>query len=215
MPIAAPLYSTDFTDCVLSIGDPEKPVKYEVHRHILCVQSPVFKAGLTNEKFKESTSREFSLPESSAAAMDYILSWMYKSPVELPNNMRTPEDYDLLNEILRDVDYLQVEDIKQELVSRISQYICISTGAAEARAATLRLLDAVYCHGGKLKEHSINGYLDNIRAAGRFQDFAEYVFHLEDPNTEFLQSLCSALFKYVDRQTTQAMNRNKIRQFGR
>ncbi|KAK6524097.1 hypothetical protein TWF694_005760 [Orbilia ellipsospora] len=195
MPIIAPLYSIDFSDCVVVAGDPENPVRYETHRNILCIQSPVFKAGLANENFKEGITREFSLPEFNAATMNLVLAWMYKQPVELQSRIRTESDFDLIAEALRALDYLQLKDIKEELIDQIGRQLSVKLPLVGRENTTIRFLDKLYHYGGHIQDSYVDQYLHRVESAGRGKEVSDAISELEDPDIDFLRQMCASLLK--------------------
>ncbi|KAF3908859.1 hypothetical protein AA313_de0201337 [Arthrobotrys entomopaga] len=199
MLIVAPLYTTEFSDCIVSVGDPENHVKYEAHRHILCIQSPVFKVGLTNENFKESVTREFSLPDFRPATIERILAWMYGLPIELPNNMRNNEDFDFLTDIWPAIDYRQLNGIMGVLLKRIEKYVSVKPVLKETAAAMIRLMNTIYKYGDRIDDDHLQAYLGRVRAAGQCQEIVDYIYDVDSLNPSFLKAMSISLLQHLDK----------------
>jgi hypothetical protein len=85
----------------LIVGKEELEKRFAVHKHFACYYSPVLKAPF-NSVFIEGQTQEYRLEDSSSAAVNFLVQWLYRQDFTIPEiGRQSIEDMDKARELAR------------------------------------------------------------------------------------------------------------------
>ncbi|KAF3941880.1 hypothetical protein ABW19_dt0201356 [Dactylella cylindrospora] len=186
----APLYTTDFADCVLLVGPTE--TRYHAHRHILSVQSPFFKAAFGGT-FKEAETKELKLPDFDPKTFVHVLKSLYNGPFKLPKGLTQPDDRKTVEAILSAADYLQLDKLKQD-ISREVEIHLHNLQEEKGEATAFEVLTTLYNYGGSVDRKYMESFVNTVHSRYKSGAVSALVGRIEDPNGTLFRDLSAALF---------------------
>ncbi|KAK6330418.1 hypothetical protein TWF696_003515 [Orbilia brochopaga] len=201
--INAPLYTSQYTDLTLLIG--EEATKFCVHRNILTIHSEFFQVACGNPNFKESAEQLVRLPEVDVETMTNILRWCYQAPLAIPEDMVSDVGYETVRNLLDAADYLNIQGVFRLVTRAVDDYLyrCSKWRSDREDAAAdeqkkVDLLCRIYDYGGKMEDDCLRKYLNSLKESHNLGLFMNMVKELEDCHPKLFRDIMVALYSTVD-----------------